>query len=300
MRQGRGGARRGDVLLRTDGEGGGGGSGATGASGRPIGQCGLATRSRGDGLLSRWHKLAEQELSLLQDEMHRFLPGLSALSPTTLSRAARDGEREFFDSVTGSDEHGDIKTDGSTAAKSPTPDKAGNSYSSYSFSYSAVLDKEGQRVVASTKRRRYEDSSGRLKATHEREVDNGAKKLTSTWMRPSAQEERPQCKTTVEGCRSEEEFEQCWSQTAFADDQRGKAVERRDSLGYGSQPQTPAQQPGDGSQGFGPDVAAAEAVAEKATSALGDGVTQEAKAKSRADAIAEGSRRQEEETTLPM
>lgn len=263
---------------------------------------GLSTGS-GGGLLSRWHQLAERELSLLEEEVHRFLPALPTLSPSTLSWMARDGEHEFFDSMTGTTGQKESQSSEKRRVQPPAPDESGSSYSSYSFSYSAILDKDGERVLASSKRRRYEDSTGRLKACHERMVDGGAKKLTSTWTRPSAEEKSPQCKTTLEGCGSEEEFEKQWAQTAFADGLGEKKTERRDGLEYGSQPPESKQQDvgrGGGSRPFGPDVDAAMAAPEKERSEFGDGVTREAREKSREDAIAEGSRMQEEETTPPM
>ncbi|OWZ01853.1 hypothetical protein PHMEG_00026689 [Phytophthora megakarya] len=58
-------------------------------------------------------------------------------------------------------------------------------FSSYSFSNSSILNDKGQRVTST--RRRYEDSTGRLKAVHEREVDG--KKLRSTWNRMGPDDE---------------------------------------------------------------------------------------------------------------
>ncbi|KAG2999989.1 hypothetical protein PC120_g20790, partial [Phytophthora cactorum] len=59
-----------------------------------------------------------------------------------------------------------------TAERKITPkkDTKNRTFSSYSFSNSSVVDDQGRRVT--TTRRRYEDSTGRLKAAHEREIDD--------------------------------------------------------------------------------------------------------------------------------
>lgn len=200
---------------------------------------------------------------------------------------AREGEHEFFDDVVGNEETSSKNR--TVEPPSPMANKAGsgkNAFTSYSFSYSAILDKEGQQVLASTKRRRYEDSTGRLKACHERCVDGGSKKLTSTWARAGEDDDCPKCKTMLEGCVSVEEFEKQWAKTAFDHDE-GVQHDPDEQTRYGSRP-------------FGPDVDAAKAAPPKKMTKEAQGVTLEAKIKSREDAIAEGSRRQEEETTPLM
>ncbi|KAF1774242.1 hypothetical protein GQ600_21106 [Phytophthora cactorum] len=74
-----------------------------------------------------------------------------------------------------------------TAERKITPkkDTKNRTFSSYSFSNSSVVDDQGRRVT--TTRRRYEDSTGRLKAAHEREIDD--KKMRTTWSRQSKEEE---------------------------------------------------------------------------------------------------------------
>jgi hypothetical protein len=89
----------------------------------------------------------------------------------------------------------------------------GRGFSSYSFSSSSVLDDKGQRVTST--RRRYEDSTGRLKALHEREVDD--KKLRKTWSRQHKDDEGVHESVCSSG--SAEEFEQMWASTLFGEAQ---------------------------------------------------------------------------------
>lgn len=84
-----------------------------------------------------------------------------------------------------------------------------HTFSSYSFSNSAVVDEKGRRVA--TTRRRYEDSSGRLKAVHEREIDD--KKMRTTWRRQDNDDEGHHESICSSG--SPEEFEALWQQTPF-------------------------------------------------------------------------------------
>ena len=84
------------------------------------------------------------------------------------------------------------------------------SFSSYSYSSSSVLDDKGRRITS--RRRRYEDSNGRLKALHEREVDG--KKLRTIWNRMQKDDEGKHDTICLSG--SPEEFEKLWQETPFA------------------------------------------------------------------------------------
>uniref|UniRef100_M4B1H5 Uncharacterized protein n=1 Tax=Hyaloperonospora arabidopsidis (strain Emoy2) TaxID=559515 RepID=M4B1H5_HYAAE len=88
-------------------------------------------------------------------------------------------------------------------------DSKSHSFSSYSFSNSSVVDEKGRRVA--TTRRRYEDSTGRLKAVHEREIDG--KKMRTTWRRQGKEEDGQHESICSSG--SPEEFEALWQQTPF-------------------------------------------------------------------------------------
>ncbi|CCI47148.1 unnamed protein product [Albugo candida] len=89
-------------------------------------------------------------------------------------------------------------------------------YSSYSYSTSSIVDENGRRISSS--RRRYEDSTGRLKAVHERDVDG--KRLTTIWNRPKKDEEGEH--RTICSSGSPEDFEKLWSETSF-----GKAHQKK-------------------------------------------------------------------------
>ncbi|CEG45601.1 uncharacterized protein PHALS_01887, partial [Plasmopara halstedii] len=60
-------------------------------------------------------------------------------------------------------------------------------------------------------RRRYEDSTGRLKAVHERQVEG--KKLRSTWSRMGPDDEGKHEATCSGG--TQDEFEALWQETPF-------------------------------------------------------------------------------------
>uniref|UniRef100_A0AAV1VHF3 Uncharacterized protein n=1 Tax=Peronospora matthiolae TaxID=2874970 RepID=A0AAV1VHF3_9STRA len=88
-------------------------------------------------------------------------------------------------------------------------DPMSHSFSSYSFSSSSVMDDKGRRVT--TTRRRYEDSTGHLKAVHEREIDG--KKMRTTWRRQGKGEDEQH--ESIFSSGSPEEFEALWQQTPF-------------------------------------------------------------------------------------
>eukprot|EP00644_Phytophthora_capsici_P001684 jgi/Phyca11/15528/fgenesh1_pg.PHYCAscaffold_14_\ len=82
-------------------------------------------------------------------------------------------------------------------------------FSSYSFSNSSVVDDKGRRVTIT--RRRYEDSTGRLKAVHERQVEG--KTLRTTWNRAGPDDQGQHESVCSSG--SPDEFEALWQQTPF-------------------------------------------------------------------------------------
>ncbi|CAK4140286.1 unnamed protein product [Aphanomyces euteiches] len=71
----------------------------------------------------------------------------------------------------------------------------------YSYSSSLVVD------------RRYEDANGRLKAVHERRVNE--KKIVTTWRKPSKDDDGKHETLCSEGT-STEEFEKIWQESTFA------------------------------------------------------------------------------------
>ncbi|KAL8003995.1 hypothetical protein Plhal703r1_c11g0058201 [Plasmopara halstedii] len=82
-------------------------------------------------------------------------------------------------------------------------------FSSYTYSNSSIVDDKGRRVTS--KRRRYEDSTGRLKAVHERQIEG--KKLRTTWSRMGPDDEGKHEAMCSSG--TPEEFEKLWHETPF-------------------------------------------------------------------------------------
>ncbi|ETO68738.1 hypothetical protein F444_14464 [Phytophthora nicotianae P1976] len=88
--------------------------------------------------------------------------------------------------------------------------------SSKANSSKKTMDDQGRRVT--TDRRRYEDSTGRLKAAQEREIDG--KKMRTTWNRQNKEDEGQHESICSSG--SPEEFEALWQQTPFGEAQKMK------------------------------------------------------------------------------
>ncbi|CEG46897.1 uncharacterized protein PHALS_03571 [Plasmopara halstedii] len=149
-----------------------------------------------------WHPMSMLELSTMDAST---LPQLS-MSMSSVPGVSSDDE--FFK---------DLPTTEKQKEKELTPETENQrAFSSYSFSSSSVLDEEGRKVMST--RRRYEDSTGRLKAEHEREVMG--KHLKTIWNRKNGNDEGEH--HTICSQVTPEEFEKLWSQTAF-----GKAQEKK-------------------------------------------------------------------------
>ncbi|RLN63130.1 hypothetical protein BBJ28_00017824 [Nothophytophthora sp. Chile5] len=102
----------------------------------------------------------------------------------------------------------------STEKEEGRDDRHRRAFSSYSFSDSSVVDDKGRRVTST--RRRYEDSTGRLKAVHERQIEG--KKLRTTWNRQNKQDQGQHEAICSSG--SPDEFEALWQQTPFGEAQK--------------------------------------------------------------------------------
>ncbi|KAG1691284.1 hypothetical protein DVH05_027147 [Phytophthora capsici] len=87
--------------------------------------------------------------------------------------------------------------------------KDGYSFFTYAYSTCLTVDDNGRRVNST--RRRYEDSAGRLKAQHKRQI--GTCELESTWQRASEQDKGSQQQKVSSG--SVEGFEKAWERTPF-------------------------------------------------------------------------------------
>ncbi|GMF44632.1 unnamed protein product [Phytophthora fragariaefolia] len=94
---------------------------------------------------------------------------------------------------------------------SPPGSKTKDGYSFFTYAYSTCLtaDDNGRRVNST--RRRYEDSAGRLKAQHRRQIGTCA--LESTWKRESEKAEGSHTHKVTSG--SVEAFESAWKRTPF-------------------------------------------------------------------------------------
>ncbi|KDO20331.1 hypothetical protein SPRG_13476 [Saprolegnia parasitica CBS 223.65] len=82
--------------------------------------------------------------------------------------------------------------------------------SNYSFSSASVIDDKGRRV--SSIRRRYEDSDGRLKAVHERDVDG--KRLITKWSKQDKADKGEHVTLLSDGI-DKAGFEALWAETPF-------------------------------------------------------------------------------------
>jgi len=94
---------------------------------------------------------------------------------------------------------------------SPPDSKTKDSYAYFTYSYSTCLTADDQGCRVNSTRRRYEDSAGRLKAQHKRQIGTCA--LESTWKRKSEQDEGTHESKVTSG--SVEGFEEAWKGTPF-------------------------------------------------------------------------------------
>lgn len=184
-----------------------------------------------------WHPMSVLELSLMDDdELLRPLSMLSAAPLTTMmTLPTTTADDEFFK---------DLPIDQASAqeqqrAGTATPEEEHKrAFSSYSFSQSTVHDAQG-RTIGST-RRRYEDSTGRLKAVHEREVDG--RRLVTIWNKKDREDQGEHRAIASEG--SAEEFETMWADTPFgkAHAQKRKQLEQEQAQQGQQQQQHPEHQ----------------------------------------------------------
>jgi len=183
-----------------------------------------------------WHPMSSFEQSMMDlDSLTDSLFMRPALHPFgytpyafQVARLGHGGdEDDFFNDVLMDDESDETlkakeeekRRKEAEAAEAQQHETDRHAYSSYSYSTSSVLDKNGKRVVNT--RRRYEDSNGRLKAIHDREVDG--KKLKSIWHRKN-KEDKGEHKSIVSS-GTVEEFENLWADTPFGKAQVKKQEE---------------------------------------------------------------------------
>ncbi|GAB9465714.1 hypothetical protein Gpo141_00003112 [Globisporangium polare] len=263
---------------------------------------------------SMWHPMATMEQSLMDVERmtsQLFPRSMLPFSGSLLPRMRMDDDVFFDDIEVNSPKEApkpELK-DKAHQQQQQRGDNRAHSFSSYSFNSSTVIDKEGHRV--STIRRRYEDSSGMLKAFHEREIDG--KRLKDVWKRKSPEDKGEHRLVTHD--TSAEEFEEQWKHTPFG---HAEMEHEQQKLGHDKKKQGEKHQGVEArseheqvakdisemqnqpASAFGKDYAAADAAPDKECGKEAQGVTKEAKMTTRKEAIAQGSKTQEEETTLPQ
>lgn len=113
-----------------------------------------------------------------------------------------------------------------------------HAFSTYSFSNSSIVDDKGRRIVST--RRRYEDSSGRLKALHEREIEG--KKMRAVWNRMHKDDEGKHETMICAGGGTPEEFEQAWKVTPFGEAQEKQQQQQQAIKDATAADKQPAQQ----------------------------------------------------------
>ncbi|GMG17847.1 unnamed protein product [Phytophthora fragariaefolia] len=156
-----------------------------------------------------WHPMSMLELSMMDTN------SLPQLSMNMRNVPGVSSDEEFFK---------DLPTTEQKKKEAEKPKEENQrAFSSYSFSSSSVVDEEGRKIVST--RRRYEDSTGRLKAEHEREVLG--KRLKTIWNRKNAKDDGEHHTICSQG--TAEEFEKLWSQTAFGKAQEKKSKELKES-----------------------------------------------------------------------
>ncbi|EQC31546.1 hypothetical protein SDRG_10718 [Saprolegnia diclina VS20] len=144
---------------------------------------------------SSWHPLVSLEHSLHElkgfgrDKIMYAAPHVPGATPSASE------ENEFFE---------DLTKDASDAISGDA-----QPFANYSYSSAVIVDKDGKRLASI--RRRYEDSSGRLKATHTREI--GDKRVLTKWNRADHKDKGRY--ETVCDSGSADEFEKLWASTEF-------------------------------------------------------------------------------------
>jgi len=189
-----------------------------------------------------WHPMSmlEQSMMDLDTMANQMLRSRFPLRESMFAPPSLRGDDEFFRDLPVTER------DQEPATTQPEAQREGTrAFSSYSFSNSSVVDDKGQRVVST--RRRYEDSTGRLKAVHEREVDG--RRLKTVWSRKSKDDQGEHHTICSDG--SADEFEAMWKKTPFGLAQEKKQrelTEKGEKTAHGEQGATSQTKIGSGMQ----------------------------------------------------
>jgi len=186
-----------------------------------------------------WHPMSSMEQTMMDlDLLDESMNFRQSTFPFTFGRVRRSqnsmDEDEFFEDFIMEDDESDDQNEETNTNQSLEAmneeeklqhERDRNAYQSYSYTTSSALDKNGKRVVNT--RRRYEDSNGRLKAIHDREVDG--KKLKTIWHRKNKNDQGEHKSICSSG--TVDEFEQLWADTPF-----GKAKAKHEQSLQNEQP----------------------------------------------------------------
>ncbi|KAF1318614.1 hypothetical protein FI667_g13747, partial [Globisporangium splendens] len=171
-----------------------------------------------------WHPMASLEQSMMDLDRMADRMMFPSLGDQMFAHLSAEEDDDFFNDlpVKSRDEQQQANANpASTPAEGNANANANDSntnqprqaFSTYSYSNSSIVDDKGRRVVST--RRRYEDSTGRLKALHERQIED--KKLRTVWNRMNKDDEGQHDKICVNG--TADEFEQAWKATPFGEAQ---------------------------------------------------------------------------------
>jgi hypothetical protein len=168
-----------------------------------------------------WHPMASMEQSMmdLEEMANQMMSSRFPFEENMLAAPSNTEDDDFFKDLP-------VKARGETPETQQEPSKkeGERAFSTYSFSNSSVVDDQGKRVTST--RRRYEDSTGRLKAVHERQM--GSRTLRTVWNRMHKNDKGQHEMICSQG--SPEEFEKMWKNTPFgkAQDKKLKAQEEEE------------------------------------------------------------------------
>ncbi|TYZ56691.1 hypothetical protein PybrP1_005183, partial [[Pythium] brassicae (nom. inval.)] len=153
---------------------------------------------------SLWHPMSMVEQSMMDLDMmaNQMLGSRFPMTQSMLATPSTREDDDFFKDLPVTEREQEPATTQPQAQREGT-----RAFSSYSFSNSSVVDDKGRRIEST--RRRYEDSTGRLKAVHERAV--GDKCLKTIWNRKKRDDEGEHRTLCSKG--TPEEFEKLWSST---------------------------------------------------------------------------------------
>lgn len=166
-----------------------------------------------------WHPMSMLEQSMMDFDLmaNQILGSNFPMSQHMISAPSNMADDEFFKDLP-------VAPRGrEPSLKQPEQEQEGTrAFSSYSYNNSSVVDDKGNRVLST--RRRYEDSTGRLKAVHERHL--GDRHLKTIWNRKDKDSQGEH--HTICSSGTAEDFEKLWAETPFGQAQEKKHKELKE------------------------------------------------------------------------